>query len=350
MELQEALELSLDGHAVLFVGAGFSRGATNQLGQPLKSARELANHIASLVGLPEGTPLDEAAEEFVNTNGEDSLVRELKTEFTVDEVTAAHQQTAAIPWRRIYTTNYDNVLEKAYRAINRTLEPVTLSAQARLRRGDQASATLCVHLNGFIELLNRDTIGSELKLTDTSYLTASVSESPWATMFRQDLSLARAVFFVGYSLADLDIRRILHDSPQIKEKSFFVISNQADESTKRRVSRFGTPVPVDASDFADMLVQTSNNYSSQDRETHIGYSIKQFTGQELRSTFSDQAVFDLLLLGHLKTDLVWESLHEGHQYFRERQATQKILASFDHGTRVAVIHSELGNGKTHLLE
>ena len=350
MELEEALELGLNGHAVLFAGSGFSRGATNSSGQPLKSAYELANHLALLAGLPEGTSLDDAAEEFVNLNGEESLVGELKTEFTVNEITSAHRQIAEIPWRRIYTTNYDNVLEKAYSDLNRNLKPVTLREEARLRGGNRASETLCVHLNGFIELTTRETIGSELKLTDTSYLTASVSESPWATMFRQDLDLARAVFFVGYSLADLDIRRLLFDSPQLKQKCFFVIGSQAEEATKRRVSRFGTIVPIETSEFADSLLEKSNNYSPQDSEVHIGYSIKKFTRPDMQSAFSDQSIFDLLLLGHLKTDLVWESLHEGNRYFLERPATQKVLESLGSGSRVAVIHSELGNGKTHFLE
>ena len=349
MELDEALELALDGHAVLFAGAGYSRGATNWLGQPFKSAYELANHLALKAGLPEETPLDDAAEEFVNLHGEESLVRELKVEFTVDEITSVQKQIAELPWRRIYTTNYDNVLEKAYSELHRNLKPVTLSAESRLRV-DMASETLCVHLNGFIELLTRETIGSELKLTDTSYLSASISESPWATMFRQDLGLARAVFFVGYSLSDLDIRRLLFESPQLAQKCFFVIGNQAEESTKRRVSRFGTVVSMDTSEFADLLAEKSNNYIPQDFDSHIGYSITKFTSPDTQFTFSDQSIFDLLLLGNLKTELVWESLHEGNRYFLERPIGQQVLKSIDTGSRVAVIHSELGNGKTLVLE
>ena len=350
MDLEAALELALDGHAVLFVGAGFSRGATNRLGQPLKSAPELANHLASQTGLEAGTSLDDAAEEFINERGEESLVQELKTEFTVNEITAAHDNIAMVPWRRIYTTNYDNVIETAYLGLNRTLKPVTLSAEARLRRGDKDSETLCVHLNGFVDFLTRDNIGSELKLTDTSYLTASISGSPWSTMFRQDLSLAHAVFFVGYSLADLDIRRLLHDSPQLKDKCFFVIGDQAEDSIERRVSRFGTAVPVNTQDFADEILQKSYSYHAQDPESHIGYSIKRFTGPEVESALSDQSIFDLLLLGHLKVDLVWKSLHEGYQYFLERPPTQKLLDGLANGARIAVLHSELGNGKTHVLE
>ena len=78
-----------------------------------------------------------------------------------------------------------------------------------------------MHLNGFIDRLDRNTIGSEFKLTESSYLTASLIDSEWIMVFRNDLKLARAVFFVGYSLYDLDIKRILNESPHLR-KTFFI--------------------------------------------------------------------------------------------------------------------------------
>ena len=350
MELEEALELGLDGHAVLFVGAGYSVGAVNRKGQPLKTGRELADHLASLADLPVATSLEDAAEEFISLYGEGELVDVIKDEFTVSEVTAAQKQIAEIPWRRIYTTNYDNVLEEACSPLNRNLKPLTLSATARLRDTRAASETQCVHLNGFVELLDSDKIGSELKLTDSSYLTASVSESPWAILFRQDLSLARAVFFVGYSLWDLDIRRLLFESPELSQKCFFVIGEHPEDATRRRASRFGAIVPVDTAGFANLLSEKSDQYLPQVPEAHIGYSIKKFAAPESQSVLSDQSIFDLLLLGQLKPDLVWSSLHEGELYINERPGTQRVIDSLESRSRVVVVHSELGNGKTCFLE
>ena len=350
MELEEALELGLNGHAVLFVGAGFSVGAINRNGQRLKTGRELADHLASFVDLPRSTSLEDAAEEFTSFYGEDDLIEVIKDEFTVSEITAAHTQLASIPWRRIYTTNYDDVLEAAYSRLNRSLKPMTLSADARSRPNRAVPGTQCIHLNGFVELLNRQTIGSELKLTDSSYLTASVSESPWAVLFRQDLKLARAVFFVGYSLADLDIRRLIFESPELSQKCFFVLGEHPEEATRRRASRFGTILPMDTTAFAESLSAKAAQYVPQEPEAHIGYSIKQFAAPEGPFAFSDQSIFDLLLLGHLKPDLVWSSLHEGEPYICERLGTQRVIDSVSSGARVVVVHSELGNGKTCFLE
>ena len=348
--MEEALELALDGHAVVFIGAGFSVGAVNREGHPLKTGPELAGYLAALSDLPEMTTLEDAAEEFISIYGENELVRVIKDEFTVGSVTAAQEQIAAIPWRRIYTTNYDNVFEEACSRLNRTCKPMTVSAEPRLRENRAISETQCVHLNGFVESLDSNKIGTELKLTDSSYLTSSVSDSPWATLFRQDLGLARAIFFVGYSLSDLDIRRLLFESPELTQKCFFVIGEHPGDATLRRASRFGTVVPVDTAGFASRLSEKSDQYDPQIREVHIGYSIKKFSAPESQTTLTDQSIFDLLLFGQLKSDLAWSSLHEGEPYVCERPDIQKAMDLLTAGSRVVVAHSELGNGKTCFLE
>jgi len=225
LNLQEALEFVLAGRALLFTGAGFSLGAVNLRGTPFKTGRALARHLANLTGLPETTELEDAAEWFASKLGKDPLVEELQNEFTVKEVAQAHMELLRYPWHRIYTTNYDNVAETVAAQGGKRLTPATLndSIQALPRTG-----TLCVHLNGFIDNLNPETLNAEIKLTNTSYLTNVVAESPWATTFQQDMDAVRAVFFVGYSTADIDIRRLIYERPALREKSFFVIGPQDD--------------------------------------------------------------------------------------------------------------------------
>ncbi|HEY6267883.1 MAG TPA: SIR2 family protein [Candidatus Acidoferrum sp.] len=203
MDLDRAMEYTLDGKALLFTGAGFSRGAVNLRNQQFKTGGQLAAHISKIVGLEAGTPLDDATDEFLDRFGGERLIKELEMEFTASKVSKAHLQFAQIPWKRIYTTNYDNVLEHSFAQSQQRLRPVTLSEQIFETPKDCA---WCVHLNGFIGKLTLANISSEVKLTDTSYLTATLAESPWATVFREDLALASAVFFVGYSMADLDIK------------------------------------------------------------------------------------------------------------------------------------------------
>lgn len=350
MEFELALEHALDGHAVLFTGAGFSRDAVNLRGDPLKNGRELALHLSKLANLPEDTTLDDAAEEFTQLRGEDLLVSELKQEFTVKDIASSHLHIAEVPWRRIYTTNYDNVLETAYTRNSRLLVPIVQSDNIRtIPIGDKAN-TLCIHLNGYVDRLTRENLWSEIKLTDTSYLTATIADSPWASLFRQDLSIGRAVFFVGYSLTDMDIRRLLFDSPPLIEKCFFVLGADPDEATRRRASRFGTILPMDTDAFATAIKEKSCHYSPPDFAEHIGYSVKKFNIEVERPLFSDQFIFDLLLSGDHKSGFIWDSLHGGPRYYLERPNAVAISERLDAGDRFITVHSELGNGKTLLLE
>ncbi len=347
MEFERALEHLLDGDAILFIGAGFSSGAKNLRGEEIKTGRELAVHFARATELPDSTPLDDASEEFQLKHGEDSLISELQQEFTAMSIGEYHRAIASLPWRRVYTTNYDNVLETAYRDNSRLLTPVTPGDQIK---NIPKAHTLCVHLNGYIERLTRETLGSEFKLTDVSYVSGSLFESPWVVLLRQDLRLARTVFFVGYSLADLDIKRLLFQTSNLTDKTFFALGAESDPVIVRRASRFGTVLPLDTAGFANAAVSRKASYSPREPVERIGLSIERFQAPREVPPFSDRLIFDLLLHGDLNSAFVWSDLHDGHAYFVERSVTTQVLNHLDGSTPAIVVHSDLGNGKTALLE
>src|ERR1700722_18058404 len=112
---------------MIFTGAGFSRGAVSLRGTPFKAGWEFAAHLAKLSGLPETTPLDDAAEWLVGKHGKDRMVEELQQEFSVKQVSQAQIDVLRYAWRRIYTTNYDNVAETAAAQSGQNLPPAVLS-------------------------------------------------------------------------------------------------------------------------------------------------------------------------------------------------------------------------------
>lgn len=347
MELERAFEHAINGRALLFTGAGFSRGATNLRNKPFKSGPQFANYLASEVGLPLGTPLDDASEEFAEKFGEDKLASELESEFTAKQISKTHEQLAAVAWKRIYTTNYDNVIERAYQVNGRRLKSVTMSDDIRaIPKGD----TDCVHLNGFVGRVTRDTIWTEIKLTDTSYLTASLAESPWATLFREDMGIARAIFFVGYSISDLDIRRILFDTKSLTDKCFFIVGDNPSPSTLSRARRFGTVLQQGADDLAAAIVKKAASYAPAENTGPIPHCFEKFAIDSSPATLLDRSIFDLLLLGDVDPKFVWRSLHGGQRYVLDREAVGECLKYIETGVRAVVIHSSLGNGKSLVLE
>jgi tetratricopeptide (TPR) repeat protein len=351
MDFDRALEYALEGRAVLFAGAGFSRGATNVRHRPLKSSTELAGALAKKAGLAaEGGSapgLEDAAEGYVAAYGEDELIKELRGEFTIQKVTRDQVLVAKVPWKRVYTTNYDNAIEVASAHVNKSVAPVTLRDEIQ---SVAKTVPLCVHLNGYIERLNRDTLRSEFKLTDTSYITVAVAESPWAIFFRQDLELAQAVFFVGYSLCDLDISRILFETDSLKSKCFFILGKAPAPSTTRRASGFGQVQSMDAAGFAEAIRRKSQVYVPPDKIELARHCVRKFTATTPQRSLADRDLFELLLQGEIKPTFVWDALHGGRRYFGERHQTRQILDLVQSGSRAVVVYSELGNGKTLLLE
>src|SRR6266567_7823311 len=121
MEIGEAIAHALEGRSLLFTGSGFSRGALNLRDGEFKTAFQLAEHFARIAKLPSGVALDDAAEEIVDAFGPDRLIEELEREFTTKRLLPGHSQIARIPWKRVYSTNYDNLLETAYSEVGSAL-------------------------------------------------------------------------------------------------------------------------------------------------------------------------------------------------------------------------------------
>lgn len=162
MDITLAIEHALDGNAILFLGSGFSLGAKNIRGNSFMTGWQLAKHLALLAKIEEDAPMEDAADEFIQQFGIDGLIKELYEEFKSREITRAHEIIAQIPWKTIYTTNYDDVMEAAYAKMKKPLQPITFSDNLR-----DMTVSSCIHINGFINRLNRKTIGGEFKLTDS---------------------------------------------------------------------------------------------------------------------------------------------------------------------------------------
>lgn len=353
MNIEEAIEKALDGDAIIFTGAGFSTGATNARSKPIPTGKPFAQQLMMKLGVKEKElSLEYAAEAFVSDRGKDALIAEVEEQFYCTHIENHHIEIAKVPWKRVYTANYDDVMETAYKQNSRILISVTPSNDIYKTPKNQ---TLCVHFNGYVQTLDRDKIVDEVKLTVSSYLSESVVNSSWAFDFRSNLKLARAVFFVGYSLSDLDIRRLLVNSPQLKEKCFFILGPSPNKLTKQLAELFGAPEIISAQQFADAIKKKKRNYKPSGRQMRPTISVPEYKPPIInyvsKKSISDQDFIDLLLYGRITEEKVSESIGSNTPYFLERNAALKRLFDLiDEGKPIINIVSELGNGKSLFLE
>lgn len=108
---EQALSYALSGDAIFILGSGFSTYATNSLGLKLMSGQKLAKHLSIKVGLNTDTPLDIASQEYIDEIGECSLCHYLKEHYEVIEFKEFYNAFTKIKELKVYTTNYDNLLE-----------------------------------------------------------------------------------------------------------------------------------------------------------------------------------------------------------------------------------------------
>lgn len=353
MEISEAIKCILDGDAILFVGSGFSSMARKQNGDNLCSAKALSHKLLKECGFEESDYVDDlgqASEIFRAEKGTLPLLGFVKDEFTAASISDEQKFLASLPWYRIYTTNYDNVLEKAFLENGKRLDIAVLSDR---QNSFQDKRTLCVCLNGSVSKLSEDKLYEEIKLTNSSYLTDSFKNSPWLNFFQTDLKTAKAIFFVGYSMQyDLDIQRTVYNNSDLKEKTFFIMWEKEPRPNIILVKRFGEVLPIGITAFVEQIKEVQKSYSITKFKP---YPMLCFDRIEIGSTIPnirDKDVFDLFFKGDIENlDKLYYSLisPENIQFCVRRTKLDSIINAVKNGERNIVLHSSLGNGKTFFL-
>jgi hypothetical protein len=342
MNIDEALSLAKAGEAVLFTGAGFSYQAKSHRAPPddeIPNARQFAKRLTRDVGHQGEYDLPMIAQYYIEEKGQMALVDSLIKNFTPRYLEQYHIDIAALPWRRVYTTNYDTVFELAAERSGKSWESVDLNSTPSSR------SNLCVHVNGHIHDLNINNIEDRIKLTHSSYSAENFALSPWAQQLRQDLLSARAVVFIGYSLSDLDIARILHQNPDLVRKTVFITSPSADIISSSQLRKYGEVFSIGVEKAAQMLAEIQ----APAEELKYTYTWLAEYENNTPSPPSDKASIALLTLGDAKADYVNFSLSSSSVvYCIDRQVGRQILDEVDRGRRWFLIHSDLGNGKTVL--
>lgn len=341
MDIEEGLVHALRGNSVLFTGAGFSYKALNAIPPPgngIPDARSFAKQLTMDCGATGDYDLPLISQYYIAKKGESSMLQEIAKRFTAVSVQDFHVDIAAIPWRRVYTTNYDNCFEYAALQKNKQWKAVTTETEPN------AEKKLCIHINGHITNLTIQNLTNQIKLTHSSYSADSFALSKWAQQFRQDINNAQSIFFIGYSLSDLDVARILYSSPELCERTFFVVAPNADEIVTIPLRKYGKVHPIGIKAFAEMVNRTEipNDVSKYTYSWLVEYD-SDTTPEEP----NDKDGIDLLTMGIVEQPhVIWSLAEKTPRCYVTRSEVSEISRELDRGRRWFLVHSDIGNGKT----
>jgi hypothetical protein len=240
----------IDGEVVPFFGAGVNlvgrpNGVGWQTGQYLPSGSELSNFLADNFDYPDKDKLDLVrVSQYISVmEGSGPLYRRLRRLFNADyPTTSLHQFFARLPSalknkgyppypQLIVTTNYDDVMERAFREVDEPFDLVTFIAGGEQRGKfmhfdgnqniliekpneylglslDQRPVILKIH--GAVDRLNP--AGDSFVITEDDYIDyltrtdlSSLVPVTLAARLRNSHFL-----FLGYGLRDWNLRVILH--------------------------------------------------------------------------------------------------------------------------------------------
>jgi hypothetical protein len=310
MDFEKAIEKIFEGNCILFTGSGFSFGAKNVLSTnpEIKSAPDLAltlNEISDYKTI--NTDLKKATTAYLQKKSETDLIDVLKQEFTISAISPDHEYIGSLKWSRLYTTNYDAILEISYKQNGKGmyLTPVTLSD---IPKDFPDRSKVIVHLNGYIDNLTTSTLNSEFRLNNRSYLTDDFEKSKWVELFKGDIKACDAIFFVGFSLDyDLDISRIIYNG-DIQDKAFFIVWDKEDDVNKESIKEFGDVQAISLSGFVQKIKEAQKNYTPPIIKIFEPLCFLQPKLDNNLPTIKDSDFYDLLLLGKLNEHILYHSL------------------------------------------
>jgi hypothetical protein len=210
-----------DGEATAFVGAGLSVGAG------LPGWYDLIADLSARIGYKlaprewaTGDALIDAAQAYVNSQGLHGLISHLKDRLDATSVqpSAAHRALARLPISLVFTANFDDLLERAFREAGRRVEVVVRDSSIPFMRRGPGTVSI-VKLYG--DLDQPDTIvlarqqyesyflqrpqmvkllETELARSDTLYLGWSGSDPYFKLVFGELLSRFGAMMRPGYAV------------------------------------------------------------------------------------------------------------------------------------------------------
>lgn len=348
MDLQQAIKYVMDEEAVLFLGAGFSYGGTNVSGGEMKVGRDLSYAICDDLGITKSDNLTISSSRYIEDEsckkGLEKFIDFLQNELICVETTLDQDTICKLPWMRIYTTNYDNIVEVSSekQGISRETITITNAMYSAARNMEQA----IVHINGFIKKLDKQTFYDEFKITDDNYNRDGLLQSPWRNLFETDLMKAKTVIFIGYSLKyDQELVRCIANL-NIKEKCIFIDCESLSEDDEFKIKRYGTLYKIGTAGFVQEIVEVAKDYTPQIKKIELsGFEKRELASYYSDEHYSSKDVIDLLVKGKLDIQYITQAGYCVHRKSKMKEVKEQIKKK-----QVVIIQSKLGNGKTVFLE
>lgn len=343
-EFRDALQKASQGKAILFCGAGASLDSIGFELEELPAANPLLEKFNDYLGR-KISKLPIAASMVADSSIQDYF-RIITDCFKVKAVSEDMKSVMSYPWGRIYSTNYDDSPELSCAGIGKKFQTLT----AKDKPSDIMPGRLpIIHLHGFVGHFRIDTIREECILDYSSNVANRVYDGAWATELKNDISTSDIVVFLGYSLYDPEIAKLLLWGENSKRKVYFINSRIENEELNYIQRSFGMPLNLEKDGLA-RVIESLPIPSEVSAKRYVCFRSAQDLKAEHR-TVNYVDLTDLFLFGRLQDGLLQADIVSGtSNYIIRPSVASKVVDAIRSGKSLICLYSPLGHGKTVLAK
>jgi hypothetical protein len=339
MSLKEALTAGASGKAILFVGAGGTLDCTNFRYQELPTANPLLAIFNKKLGKNISNLATAAA--MLADNDIFGYYNTIRDTFTVQTVPQSLTDLLKFPWQKVYTTNYDNALEIAARNAGKQIRSLT-----QYERPEREISILpIVHLHGFVERFTVENVRKDCILDFMSNVANDVYTGSWGTQIKNDIANADLVIFLGYSLYDPEIPKLLRAAETSHDRILFINSHQENEELNYRQKQFGHPLQIDRDGLIRVCESAQKHSRRSLRESYTCFDLPNATYPSAKAP-GQQRLENHFLYGNRDHEFLAKDIRDKTEaYIITQDVVLEVIKELS-SHRFITIYANLGYGKT----
>ena len=349
--LEEAIAGLGSGSAICLLGAGFSLGAKDGFGQDVPTTTMLEQEICNMIGISkeEGGSLSDLADYCMRNKEFGPKLRELLIKrLTICQPSETQKKMLKVPWRSIFTTNFDDIVERA-------LPDDQISTHTPLTLGKKINTgkTPVFYLHGrALDILENESDPS-IVVSETNYLDLKEKNRDLYGVFINEVVCAKWIFFIGYSLRDMEIaQRLFNIDESIRSRSIVISGPTESPIAVSRLEKFGEVHSIGTEGFALRLPASFPSFDASDTVVNPVY-VNQVIRKPPKDEVTRSDIDRLILSGEFDPECYAAQLgsesQDQHYCVNRGEKIDAVFDGIKNGIRRVIVTSDVGNGKSTFL-
>lgn len=348
--IEQVCEAVVSGGAVCLLGAGFATAGKDHAGKDIPSTSDLILEIKTAIGLEHeqvGNLADIADYCENQADLQLKLRKLLLARLTLCQPSPEQRAVINVPWRSIFTTNFDDIVEACI--IDDTKQIITPTSSGLIR---SPTATPIYYMHGRARDMLETSVDPRLVLSERNYLRLHEDNRELYAQLQNELFAAKYIVLIGYSLRDLEVARIFIEAGHaFRDKTLIVTRDSESTFALARLKKFGQVETIGLAGFANALTSATANVVIEEPYNFLDIIHNTPPASEVNA---DDFV-RLIITGRFEREIYQRQLIDGtftgDTYSIRRSAS--LTAIIDRpkgGANRFLISSDLGNGKTVFIQ